>query len=76
MSFATEFTIPTGKLTPYSPLTMNGSTVHQALAKVTMLTVTKGAYVKSLNKWWDGYSGEDVVIIDDFGPNQECLMNY
>ena len=34
----------------------------------------KGAYIKSLNKWWDGYKGEDIVIIDDFGPNQECLV--
>lgn len=34
----------------------------------------EGAYIKSLNKWWDGYAGEEVVIIDDFGPNQECLI--
>ena len=23
-------------------------------------------YVKSLNKWWDGYEGEEIVCIDDF----------
>lgn len=34
------------------------------------------AYIKSLNKWWDGYSEQEVVIIDDWGPNQECLVDH
>lgn len=25
-------------------------------------------YIKSLNKWWENYNGEDVVLIDDFQP--------
>lgn len=25
-------------------------------------------FVKELNKWWDGYKGEDTVIIDDMDP--------
>lgn len=27
-------------------------------------------YVKSKNKWWDGYQGQEVVIMDDFDPKE------
>lgn len=27
------------------------------------------AYLKSNTKWWDGYNGEDVVILDEMTPN-------
>lgn len=30
-------------------------------------------YVKPLNKWWDGYDNQEVVLIDDWDPRQECL---
>lgn len=27
------------------------------------------AYLKSNTKWWDGYNGEEVVILDEMTPN-------
>jgi len=32
-----------------------------------------GAYLKGLNKWWDGYTDQDVVIIDDMDPYHKAL---
>lgn len=31
------------------------------------------AYPKLCNKWWDGYQGQKAVIMDDIGPDHECL---
>lgn len=36
-----------------------------------------GHYRKGFNKWWDGYMGEDVVILDDMSPRHtEFLQDY
>lgn len=33
-------------------------------------------FVKPCNKWWDGYQGEAVVILDDFEMDHRCLGHY
>lgn len=33
-------------------------------------------YVKNQNKWWDGYNGQKVVIIDDAGENMQKLAAH
>lgn len=34
------------------------------------------AYLKQQNKWWDGYSGQTHVLLDDFDDNGKCLSHY
>lgn len=34
------------------------------------------AYFKPQNKWWDGYHGQKIVLIDDFDLSGQCLGHY
>lgn len=33
-------------------------------------------FIKSANKWWDGYSGQTAVLLDDYGIEHACLSYY
>jgi len=33
-------------------------------------------YAKTLNKWWDGYKFQDVVVIEEWAPRNECTASF
>lgn len=35
-----------------------------------------GLFDKSINKWWDGYDGEETVLLDDFDRSHSMLLHY
>lgn len=33
-------------------------------------------FVKSINKWWDGYRDQETVLLDDWDPKHEVLVSH
>lgn len=33
-------------------------------------------YNKPMSKWWDGYAGEDAIVLDDFSPEHAKYLGY
>jgi len=33
-------------------------------------------FSKQLNKWWDGYEDEEVVVIEEWAPKNECTASF
>lgn len=33
-------------------------------------------YSKPMSKWWDGYAGQDVIVLDDFDPKHAEFLTY
>lgn len=48
------------------------------VGKSYMVRMLYGAdlFMKSINKWWDGYAGESVVLLDDFGKEHKVLSYH
>lgn len=38
--------------------------------------IEKDLFIKSQNKWWDGYRGQKAVLIDDFDKQGSCLSHH
>lgn len=33
-------------------------------------------YIKQINKWWDGYHGQETVLLDDWDPKHDILVQH
>lgn len=73
-----EYAVKRVRLGKRKVVTLDGPSEHQWIVGKTRCGKTRramlenpGAYIKDPNTvWWDGYNGEEVVIIDDFDKFQ------
>lgn len=42
----------------------------------SVATTYPGRYIKNLNKWWDGYTDQEVVHIDEIDPTHKYLTSF
>lgn len=64
-------------LEPYTHDTVRGEWVYGPSGSgKTTYARSQGddVFIKSQNKWWDGYNGQEVVVLDDL--DTDCLNHY
>ena len=48
----------------------------QVLVRATWSEIEPSLYLKAQNKWWDGYTGQKAVLIDDFDLQGACISHH
>lgn len=63
-----------------APSVLSGELINQWLygppgsgKSTRALEENPGAFLKGINKWWDGYANQDVVIVEDMDPYHKSL---
>jgi Geminivirus Rep catalytic domain./RNA helicase. len=67
------------KLTPLAHETTRGTWIRgpPGSGKTHSVHATESdLYCKAQNKWWDGYTGQKAVLMDDFDQQGECLAHH
>lgn len=70
----------TGSSATASPADADSGVVPQARLSPRWQSFAEGGggslYDKRLNKWWDGYTDEPTVLLDDFDKRHDYLIHY
>lgn len=64
--------------TPYNHTDVRGLWIQgpPGTGKSRYARTFESLYLKSQNKWWDAYDGHDVVLMDDFDKQGQCLGHH